>query len=312
MANSNPLPRRAVIDLGTNTFHLLIAEVSPGVVTTLYRERRFVKLAQDGIERIGPEPFERGISTLTHFRKVLDEYEIGPVFAFGTAALRTAVNGLEFVQAARRIGIDVTLIPGDEEARLITRGVLGALPPLNEKVLIMDIGGGSTEFIIADQSRVYWRRSFPIGVLVLFNQFRPSDPLTDAEHDALWAYLHDVLHPLAEALTRQRTTRHLVGAAGTFDVLVDLFATDVGPDNRAPHHALDLTKLDAFYRTMRASTLAERLADPTIPEQRAELMVVAMILIQFTLTLVQPERVTVSEWSMKEGILLESLENDHA
>ena len=130
--------RRAVIDLGTNTFHLLTADIAPnGRLTEVYRERIFVKLAADGIERIGLAPFERGISALVHFRKKLDEYKVIDFRAIGTAALRTATNGEEFVdRAMAEAGIPILLISGDEEADFITHGVLLALPPLTERILI--------------------------------------------------------------------------------------------------------------------------------------------------------------------------------
>lgn len=148
--------RRAVIDLGTNTFHLLIADLhADGRIEEVYRERRFVKLASEGIATIGEAPFARGLEALNHYRKILDEYNCANLKAIGTAALRTASNGPEFVRTAREtVSIDIQLIPGDEEAQLITKGVLAALPPLNERILIMDIGGGSTEFIIADREAV--------------------------------------------------------------------------------------------------------------------------------------------------------------
>lgn len=301
-----PAPRRlAVIDLGTNTFHLLIADVSPdGRLTEVYRERRFVKLAADGIETIGPAPFARGIDALRAYRAKLDEYGARELRAFGTAALRTASNGEVFVRTAElEAGIPVHLIPGDEEARLITRGVLAALPPLNDRILIMDIGGGSTEFIIAGPEGVHWRRSFPIGVAVLFTNFHRSDPLSEADLRRLHAFLGEQLAPLAERLA-EYPTHHLVGAAGTFDVLAELLRDPTAPEHPTSH-ALRLDGLDEFYYRVLASDLGQRLALEGVPEPRAEALTVAMVLLRFVVELAGIERITVSDYAMKEGILAE-------
>ena len=296
--------RRAVIDCGTNTFHLLIADVVNGELREVYRERRFVKLASDGIRKIGPAPFTRGLEALTHYAEILHEHGCSEVTAFGTAALRTADNGPEFVKvAAEQTGIQITLIPGDEEARLITKGVLAALPVTPERVLIMDVGGGSTEFILAEGNEVYWRQSFPIGVSVLKNEFNHNDPITYEEIVALQDHLQATTKPLAKVLS-ERATHHLVGAAGTFDVLASILRDDTAPAH-ATSQRLQLAGLADLHETVIHSTLEERLAFPGLPPERADMIVVAMVLIDFVIQLAGIDKITVSDYAMKEGILLE-------
>lgn len=295
---------KAVIDLGTNTFHLLIAEVGEDQrLTEVYRKQVFVKLAAEGIATIGQAPFDRGIAALQQFRLKLNEYGVSDLTAIGTAALRTASNGPEFLRAAAAAAnIHIQLISGEEEADLITAGVLAALPPLQDRTLIMDIGGGSTEYIIADAEGVRWRQSFPVGVSVLHNGFHRADPISEADIRALEDHLAGQLAPLAEAL-QAFPTQHLVGAAGTFDVLADLLRVPDAP----PHptsHALDLGGFPILYQKITTATLAERLALPEVPVERADMIVVAMILLRFTIQLAETEHVTVSDYAMKEGILL--------
>ncbi|MCB0663459.1 MAG: hypothetical protein KDC24_12015, partial [Saprospiraceae bacterium] len=143
--------KKAVIDLGTNTFHLLAVEIDENEqMHFLFRERIFVKLAEDGIQSIGPAPFQRAIKAMTVFKNKLDELGIDHFKAFGTAALRTATNGPDLIHAIKeKTGIEVALIDGLEEARLIHLGVSQAVPFDHTKQLIMDIGGGSVEFVIA-------------------------------------------------------------------------------------------------------------------------------------------------------------------
>jgi len=185
--------------------------------------------------------------------------------------------------ALRDANITVELIPGDEEARLITKGVLAALPPLEERVLIMDIGGGSTEFIIADGSGVHWRQSFPLGVSVLYNNFHRGDPIQPEAVRELETFLATETAPLAAALTAF-PTHHLAGAAGTFDVLAEVLRHPEVP-SQAHSHPLTLDGLDALTDQIIGATLQERLAMEGIPEQRADMIVVAMVLIRFVLQL---------------------------
>ncbi|MBB4077453.1 exopolyphosphatase/guanosine-5'-triphosphate,3'-diphosphate pyrophosphatase [Lewinella aquimaris] len=294
----------AVIDLGTNTFHLLIAEVrAEEQFAEIYRERIFVKLASDGIETIGPEPFARGIATLKHFARVIREHGVTSVTAIGTAALRTATNGEAFVRTASlECGIEIGLISGDTEAELITRGVLAALPPLEDRVLIMDIGGGSTEYIIASSEGVHWRQSFPIGVAVLQRSFHHTDPISADEVSRLENFLEVQLQPLREALGAY-PAHHLVGAAGTFDVMAEVLRD--GAALRARNsHVLTMDGLEHLHLTIVGSTVAERLAIPGVPPERVDLIVVAMLLIRFTIGLAGIRKLTVSDYAMKEGILL--------
>lgn len=295
--------RRAVIDLGTNTFHLLIADVAVnGQLTEIYRERIFVKLAEEGIATIGANPFSRGISALKHYRKQLDKYGAKDLSAIGTAALRTASNGSEFVATAlQEANISIQLISGDEEANLITSGVLQAIPTPKDRILIMDIGGGSTEYIIADDKEVYWQQSFPIGVSVLFNNFHHSDPITAEEILQLENHLAEVLEPMAQAL-QQYPAHHLVGAAGTFDVLAEALRNPTAPVHPTSHQ-LSLGGFPALYGTITSSTLAERVALPDVPPERTDMIVAAMVLLRFTFQLAKIDRITVSNYAMKEGVL---------
>lgn len=299
------VPRLGVIDLGTNTFHLLVAEPDGnGGFREVYRERRFVKLAEEGIETIGDVPYARGIETLRHFAEVAKEEKIVELRAIGTAALRTASNGPAFVEeAAREAGIQIQLISGAEEARLITLGVLQALPPIHDRMMLMDIGGGSVEFIICDSDGVYFQDSFPVGVAVLYKQFHRSEPIVDAEVENLLGFLREKLQPVREYL-QQYPAHHLVGAAGTFDVVADI----LGVSHPTPFSTeVDLERFDSFYTRILGATRAERHAMDEVPPERADMIVVAFVLIRFVIEMMQPRRLTVSSFSMKEGILTEML-----
>ena len=300
------MPNRiAVIDLGTNTFHILIAEAQADhSFKDLHRQRFFVKLAEEGIETIGEAPLERGFKALTNFKNLIEELQVTKVKAIGTAALRTASNGPAFVQQVKeKLGFQIELISGNQEATYIHKGVRLAVPFKEQNYLLMDIGGGSVEFIIANKHQVHWAQSFPIGVGVLYKRFHKSNPITDQEITATNVYIEDSLVPLKLALQKFPTTT-LVGASGTFDVLESLLAKEMA----SPTHAfVAVEDFPPLYERIIQTTEAERYAMQTIPDNRADMIVVALILIDYILKSVKIEEIIVSKYAMKEGIMADLL-----
>lgn len=297
--------RYGVIDLGTNTFHLLISEKSAdGNIVELFRKRIFVKLGEDGIETIGEAPFQRALEAIHSFKATLDQYKVNHIKAFGTAALRTASNGNKFIDRIKdETGIQIKLIPGDEEARLIHLGVIQAVPLNNENGLIMDIGGGSVEFIVANGQGVIWAKSFPIGVSVLFREFHKTDPITFEEIENVEEHFETILQPLLEMLNVYETP-FLIGASGTFDVLDLLLSRQ---RISTIHSIVEVEDFYPLYKQFLNTSLTERLQMEKLPESRAEMIIVAMILINFILKKANIKQISVSSYAMKEGILYEMI-----
>lgn len=295
----------AVIDLGTNTFHLLIVKQVAEGFEPVYRERRFIKLAEAGIETIGESAYDRALQAMLAFHQILQREQVQKIQAFGTAALRTASNGPAFIKEVHdRTGIRIQMIDGNREAGLIHKGVQLAVPFDRQYKLIMDIGGGSVEFIIANSKEVVWAQSFPIGVAVLQKGYHRQDPISDEEKKALRQFLQTTLAPLAKALEKY-PCEDLVGASGTFDVLEHMLVEE----RPGPHHAY--VSVESAKNTMKKiqnSSLAERLATPKLPPERADLIVVALILIQKVLNLGDIQRIIISAYAMKEGMIAEIIE----
>lgn len=294
--------RLAVIDCGTNTFHLLVAEVLPdGKILRVFKERRYVRLGQDGLDWIGEAPFQKGIECLAYFQKKITEHGAAKSCVFGTEALRRAGNGKEFIaQVLEKTGIQIQLISGEEEARLIHIGVMQAVPDFEGKGLIMDVGGGSVEFIIASREEVFWAQSFPIGVQVLFSKFHRSDPISKNERAALRDFLEASLQPLFIQLKKHRTP-HLLGASGSFEVVEDMLV------RKRESPLFTIVPVSDFYQVFEktmASTLAERRADDLIPNERIDLIVVAFALIDFILQKADIQQIITSAYAMKEGMIL--------
>jgi len=296
--------RLAVIDLGTNTFHLLVAEAqTDNTFKEIYRKRYFVKLAEEGIETIGRASLQRGMEALTAFKKIIQELEVHQVKAIGTAALRTASNGPSFMQQVKnQLGIQIELIDGRKEAAYIHTGVSLAVPFSNENYVLMDIGGGSVEFIIANKNKVHWAQSFPLGVGVLYKKFHRHEPILKEEIQATIDYVDSFLSPLKTAL-RQYPVSTLVGASGTFDVLEFILAKETFDT----YARVAVAEFPPLYQRLLQSTKEERYAFKDIPDERADMIVVAVILIEYILTAFSIQHILVSKYAMKEGILVELL-----
>lgn len=210
----------AAIDVGTNTVRMLVAEADRDRVRPLLRRRRITGLGKNlrNTGEIGEREFRESIDALREFRRDMDALGVTRYRACGTAGLREASNRKAFLEISAGAGIDVEIISAAEEARRTWEGVTGRLRDRGG-TLIMDIGGGSTEFITGARTRD--SVSLPIGVVVLMGSFRMSDPPHPAERRNLQLFLADRIAAGTRELPR-RKTRRMVGTAGTFTTLAAL------------------------------------------------------------------------------------------
>ena len=300
--------RIAIIDLGTNTFHLLIAEGGGrSGYNIIYRDRLAVKIGMGGINDglITEEGFHRALLAMQSFRNTIDQHTVDTVYAFGTSALRNARNGREIADRIKSLtGIAVNIITGEEEAHYIYLGVRAALGLGNDKSLIVDIGGGSVEFIIADHDRVFWKESFEIGAQRLLEKFQKHDPILAEEVSGLESYFEKELKPLFVSIQKFNPTI-LVGSSGTFDTLSDIFCIthDI---HKSPEEIETPLTIEGFYEIFIDLLLKnrdERMKIPGMIEMRVDMIVVACCLVKFLLEKHSFSRIRVSTYSLKEGVL---------
>jgi exopolyphosphatase / guanosine-5'-triphosphate,3'-diphosphate pyrophosphatase len=293
--------RLAVIDLGTNTFTMLVAEVSENqLFKRVFHDRFYIKLAEEGIATIGIASFDRAVAALEKFKTAIDEYDVKVVRALGTAALRTATNGADLVQTIfEKTGIQVEIIDGDSEADYIFEGVRAAFPLAAAYDLIMDIGGGSVEFIIANQNGKHWAQSFPIGMAVLKKEFHHSDPISQSEIIDIEKHLLLTLQPL-QLVIQNLPIRYLIGASGTFDVLERLFTQERINDVAS---TIRLEDTLAFCDSIIPMSSDARYRNQDIPDQRVDMVVVALVLIRFIIQTFDIQGIGVSGYAMKEGLI---------
>jgi len=297
----------AVIDLGTNTFHLLVVKPSGKSFEEVYRKRVFVNIAEEGIETIGEQSYERGIRTLQDFHKVLQEFDNVKVQTFGTSALRTASNGLQFQREVKdKTGITIQIIDGRREAELISKGTKAIVDTVTGNFLIMDIGGGSVEFILIEDNVDIYVQSFPVGITALYNQFPHEEPIKELSLNKIHDHLNSMLHPLKSQL-KDRVIDGLIGASGSYEVLEKILTDSISKESSSKFQIEQITtEMDKII----AQNLSQRLANENIPKQRAKLIVIAFVLIKYILNLSKFKSLIISPYALKEGAFIEMLNLD--
>ncbi|MCB8999714.1 MAG: hypothetical protein H6540_06580 [Bacteroidales bacterium] len=190
--DNNEINRVAILDFGTNTFNLLIAEISDeNKLHVLHTAKEAVKLGEGGITKkiITEQAFERGLTAIERHLERVREYNVHKIYAFATSAIRDASNGKDFIHAVQqKFEIYVLIIPGEREAEMIYRGVRLSFEMDSQPVLILDIGGGSNEFIIANKKEILWKHSFNLGMARLLETFNLRSTSKD-EIQELESYL---------------------------------------------------------------------------------------------------------------------------
>lgn len=298
----------AILDFGTNTFNLLIAERQDGSFKIIHTSKQAVKLGRGGIQinRITPDAMERGFVAITNHMETIHGHKVEEIRAFATSAIRNAANGQEFVdEVKKRFGIRVQVIQGNREAELIYKGVRQALPIQEEKVMILDIGGGSNEFIICDQQGIIWKQSFEVGMARILERFNLSDPITPEEVRALESYYRQEMEPLIAVVNKEKP-KALIGASGSFDTFHALILHQAGkkPDSGYGRE-IPMKEYRKLHRLLIRSTMEERSAMPGMEPVRVEMIVAAAIFVSFVLSACHIEHLYHSEFALKEGVIAE-------
>jgi len=302
--------RTAIIDLGTNTFNLLIADVDADAraFAVVLSTKQAVKLGEDALTDgiIRPQPMQRAKDALTVYMAEAQRQGCSQVLAFGTSAMRDAKNAGELVQwAAQTIGLHISIISGDEEARLIAEGVRLAVPLGDIPVLIMDIGGGSTEFIIANATEVFWQRSYQLGISRVRQMLRPSDPITATDLAAFDRLLAEELGEMVQPCATHGITT-MVGSSGSFDSFIEIiWATQgiVRLSNEVLTDRFDLSALAALNTRLLAMGFDERRLVPGLVEMRVDTIHLASHMVQWVLRTCALDAVVLSTYALKEGVL---------
>lgn len=303
----------AVIDLGTNGFRLQIAESAyPGQYNIIHRESNELKLAAEGIHHIGQAPFERGLAAMKHFSTVLARFNVSNVKAFGTAALRMADNGQDFMEkVTTETGIEIELITGAREAELIYKGMRLGVPLDAEPVVMIDVGGGSVEFIICNTEGVLWAHSFNVGVTVLKQLFHQNDPIIELEIAAVEQFLEESTSTFLEKV-KEFQPKIPVVSCGTLDFIVRILSKSRHSEKggyEKPFMEIDKTVYNEFYQKWIFQSQSNLYTIPEIPKDKIDMLAVSLILMNWVMKKLDASQIIASANSMKAGILFE-MSND--
>lgn len=303
---------KAIIDLGTNTFNLLVYDAGPSTVSSgsaglriLHTEERPVFLGRGGIEHgmIAADAIERGMDTLRALNGIALEHGADRVSGYGTSALRNARNASELTDRAQdEIGITIRVIPGETEAELILAGVRQAVTFTSKPALVMDIGGGSIEFILATNKALMWKQSFELGASRLRDRIPVSDPMTIAEEARIAAHLDDRLEALYAIIDRHEP-HQLIGSAGSFDSLAIMIAAERSSTITSEQNSLAFTALefDLLKDRLLRMDRPDRLRQPGLPDYRVDTLPYALIAIDRVLAAGGIRDMVWSRYALKEG-----------
>ena len=305
----------AVMDLGTNTFHLLIARGDAANPEELYHTTVPVRLGEGGINNgiIQPAAYQRGVNTMVQFHERIQEFQAVQVSAIATSALRNAANGKDFMAEVKtKTGIEIEIITGDREAKYIYEGVKAGKCLSKQNSLILDIGGGSVEFILGNEDEIIQKQSFEIGAARMLDKFHRIDPIPEASILDMGNYLEQILPSFFEA-AKGVEIANIIGSSGAFETFAEVIELQKGNEfdlkkNRKykfdPQEFIDITDW------LIASSHQDRESTKGIIPIRVDMIVSASLITRFVMKKLGVSEVLMSTYSLKEGVLAEALANE--
>jgi exopolyphosphatase / guanosine-5'-triphosphate,3'-diphosphate pyrophosphatase len=293
----------AAIDCGTNSFHLLVAQVAAdGVIEPLDRAKEMVRLGDSAFRGvISEDASARAVEAIRRFRGIAERSGVDAIIAVATSAVREAENGGDFVRLIRdETGIELTVIRGDEEARLIYLGARSALNLATHRALIVDIGGGSVELIVGDSRDVHHASSLKLGVLRLLELYPITDPVTPDQRGKLAEHLHRELES-AMGPARKIGFELVAMTSGTARQVAELVPSPVDAKDKLRRVAFkDVYQLEDRLCALPAS---ERQKIPGLDPRRVDSIVPGVILVRALLETAHADEYVMCETALREGLV---------
>jgi exopolyphosphatase/guanosine-5'-triphosphate,3'-diphosphate pyrophosphatase len=300
----------AAIDIGTNSIHLVVARVGEGGgLEILTREKDSARLGSGAGEmrRLEEDSIKRGIAALQRFRRVAETFD-ADISAVATSAVREAANREEFITRARTdAGIEVEVISGVEEARLIHLGVLQAVPVFDQQLVLVDIGGGSTELLVGLQGEVLGARSVKLGAIRVTDSFFPGGKVKSRAVAECRTFLKAFLSPVARDI-RTLGFETAVGSSGTISNIAEMVERrhDREPTRWVNNVEFSREDLAAVIDDLlSAGTTKERMELDGLDPKRADIIVGGALVLESVFERLNIETMVVSEYALREGVLLD-------
>lgn len=309
----NPPETLAAIDVGTNSFHLVVVKLlGESRFTVITKEKVIVRLGESAsqIKYLSEEAILRGIEAMK-LLSIVAERTGSPVRAVATSAVREASNGEDFIERVRsETGVEIEVISGFEEARLIYLGVLQGLAVFNEKIAFFDIGGGSTEFLVGRQGRILYANSFKIGAIRMTQRFFPDERATSEQIEACRLYIRSEIYHAAEEIRRHGINR-MIATSGTAQTIAAMVIAARGVPVPESLNDISVTRReirDVLARILKARTFTERSALPGVDPRRADILVAGAITLATIIEDCGVDSITISSYALREGIILDTIQ----
>ena len=305
----------AAVDIGTNSVHLVVARVDGEHIEVIEREREMVRLGSSAgdMKELMPDAIDRGVAALGRFRKVAAVRNAG-VRAVATSAVREASNRAEFIDRAREeAGVEVEVISGFEEARLIHLGVLAAVPSFDDQLLAFDIGGGSTEVVVGHGADILYTRSLKLGSIRLTLRYFADDKVSSK---ALKACREDIRATLSPAVRQARRLGFdlAVASSGTAGAVFQMVAA--GHEGPIPRTVGNLTitrdEIASVVKALaKAPNARARAKVPGLDPRRADIILAGALILEQVVEAMGIEELTFSDYALREGVLLDTWRRRH-
>ena len=297
----------AVIDIGTNTFNLLVAHKPNRKLIPIAIHKEFVFLGKGGINSniIQDDAILRGLKTIKKFKEISYKLGVSKVIAIATSAVRNAKNGDDFARKVKSLtGIEIEIINGNLEAEYIYNGAKEATNLGSNPILLMDVGGGSTEFIICDRHEVYWKKSIEVGAARLFEKFHKSDSILKEEIEEIEDHLKKTLDQVIKKASDFEVDT-LIGSSGAFTSIAKMIAHRLNEPEKliyTTEYEFNILEFYNIKENIIHLNLEERLKIPGLIKERAPMIVVGMVLVKFILEKLNIQQFKLSRYALKEGV----------
>jgi exopolyphosphatase/guanosine-5'-triphosphate,3'-diphosphate pyrophosphatase len=298
----------ATIDIGSNSIRLLIGEVNEGNIMPLVYEREATRLASriSETDRLKEEAMDSTIEVLKKFQESIDKHDVTDIRVLGTSALREAGNSNEFLKSIKdETGIDVEVVTGDDEASLTARGVASTVKDC-PSALVMDIGGGSTEFVFISEDNIIDKNTLPFGVVKLYEDHVSSDPPSDEDLRSLNKAVDDISSKIWYRFERKlETGTVLLATAGTATTLACIdMGIDISDWQKAHLHKLQIKMLRKMAVSLLSLPASERSKTKGLEPERADLIIPGILLTIKVMSTLGFKEMVISNYGLMEGALL--------
>ena len=309
--------RLAAIDIGTNSIHMIVVRVRPDLSFEIIdREKDMVRLGAGGLDgrSLTPTAMAAALQTLAKFKRLAESHKVDEIVAAATSATREADNGGDFIgEVSRLTGINIRVISGTEEARLIHLAAGYGVDIGGSTGVVIDIGGGSVEVTVGTARQMTLGKSFKVGVIRLTERFVKSDPLSDRDERRLIKHLNREMGPYLDQIAERKYDR-VIGTSGT---ILSLGALASSHDHSVPLEELRNRRVSAkalhrLRKKLTSLSLEERLAVPGLDPRRADLSVAGSVLLDTIVRRLGADEFTLCDLALREGLVLDYIHRNSA